>query len=32
MLSLLKVRKDQKVGDYTDAGWYQQPPGTTAFE
>jgi manganese oxidase len=32
MFSVLKVRKDQKAGDYTDPGWYKQPPGTTAFE
>jgi hypothetical protein len=29
---LLKVRQDQKPGDYKDPGWYQQPPGTQAFE
>ena len=32
MFSVLKVRKDQKAGDYTDAGWYAQPAGTVAFE
>jgi len=32
MFSVLKVRRDQKPGDYKDPGWYQQPPGTTAFE
>jgi manganese oxidase len=32
MFSLLKVRKDQKAGDYKDPGWYRQPPGTQAFE
>jgi hypothetical protein len=32
MFSILKVRKDQKPGDYKDPGWYQQPPGTRAFE
>ncbi len=32
MFSMLKVRKDQKVGDYSDPGWYKQPPGTQAFE
>ena len=32
MFSVLKVRKDQKAGDYTDPGWYKQPVGTVAFE
>jgi hypothetical protein len=32
MFSVLKVRKDQKPGDYSDPGWYQHPPGTVAFE
>jgi len=32
MFSMLKVRKDQKPGDYTDPGWYQHPPGTVAYE
>ena len=32
MFSLLKVRRDQKRGDYTDPGWYRQPPGTQAYE
>ena len=32
MFSMLKVRKDQKPGDYSDPGWYKQPPGTQAFE
>ena len=32
MFSMLKVRRDQKPGDYKDPGWYQQPPGTTAYE
>ena len=32
MFSVLKVRKDQKPGDYSNPGWYQQPPGTQAFE
>ena len=32
MFSMLKVRRDQKPGDYKDPGWYQQPPGTQAFE
>ena len=32
MFTMLKVRKDQKPGDYKDPGWYKQPPGTQAFE
>ena len=32
MFSVLKVRKDQKSGDYANPGWYKQPPGTQAFE
>ena len=32
MFSVVKVRKDQKRGDYTDPGWYQHPPGTVAYE
>ena len=32
MFSVLKVRRDQKPGDYADPGWYRQPPGTQAFE
>ena len=32
MFTMVKVRKDQKPGDYKDADWYQQPPGTQAFE
>jgi FtsP/CotA-like multicopper oxidase with cupredoxin domain len=32
MFTTLKVRADQKPGDYTDPGWYQQPPGTRARE
>ena len=32
MFSMVKVRKTQKPGDYSDPGWYQQPPGTQAFE
>ena len=32
MFTMLKVRKDQKPGDYEDPGWYKQPPGTQAFE
>lgn len=32
MFSVVKVRKDQPSGDYSDPGWYRQPPGTSAFE
>ncbi len=32
MFSLLKVRKDQAPGDYSDAGWFNHPPGTQAYE
>ena len=30
MFTTLKVRADQKAGDYSDPGWYAQPPGTQA--
>ncbi|MBK1889555.1 copper oxidase [Undibacterium sp. 14-3-2] len=32
MFSVLKVRKDQKPGDYKDPGWYVHPKGTAAYE
>jgi manganese oxidase len=32
MFSVLKVRKNQKPGDYSNPGWYRQPFGTVAFE
>jgi FtsP/CotA-like multicopper oxidase with cupredoxin domain len=32
MFSVLKVRRDQKPGDYSDPGWYAQPPGSQAYE
>jgi len=32
MFTVLKVRKDQKPGDYSDPGWYRHPPGTVAYE
>ena len=32
MFSVVKVRKDQKPGDYKDPGWYTHPKGTVAFE
>jgi FtsP/CotA-like multicopper oxidase with cupredoxin domain len=30
MFSVLKVRKEQKPGDYSDPGWFKHPPGTVA--
>lgn len=30
MFSVLKVRKDQKPGNYDDPGWYKHPAGTVA--
>jgi manganese oxidase len=32
MFNTLKVRADQKPGDYSDPGDYKQPPGTQSFE
>jgi manganese oxidase len=32
MFTTVKVRKNQKPGDYKDPGWYKQPAGTQAFE
>jgi len=32
MFTLLKVRRDQKPGDYGDPGWFGHPPGTVARE
>ena len=32
MFSVVKVRKDQKPGDYGDPGWFKHPPGTVAYE
>jgi FtsP/CotA-like multicopper oxidase with cupredoxin domain len=32
MFSMLKVRKNQKPGDYKDPGWYKHPAGTQAYE
>ncbi|RYY97316.1 MAG: copper oxidase [Comamonadaceae bacterium] len=32
MFTLLKVRRDQKPGDYRDPGWYRHPAGTVARE
>jgi hypothetical protein len=31
MFTTLKVRADQKPGDYSDPGDYKQPPGTQAY-
>ena len=30
MFTMLKVREDQKPGDYADPGWYKAPEGTIA--
>ncbi|AXA91365.1 multicopper oxidase family protein [Massilia sp. YMA4] len=32
MFTVLKVRRDQKRGDYTDPGWFKHPAGTIAYE
>lgn len=32
MFSVVKVRGNQKPGDYTDPGWYRHPPDTSAYE
>jgi hypothetical protein len=32
MFSVVKVRRDQPAGDYTDPGWFRHPPGTRAYE
>ena len=32
MFSVVKVRKDQKAGDYKDPGWYKHPAGEVAYE
>jgi len=32
MFSVVKVRREQKPGDYTDPGWFAHPPGTVAWE
>ena len=32
MFSILKVRRDQKPGDYQDPGWFRHPAGTIAHE
>src|SRR5690606_19668591 len=32
MFTVVKVRREQKRGDYSDPGWYKHPPGTVARE
>lgn len=32
MFSVVKVREGISAGDYTDPGWYENPPGTVAYE
>lgn len=32
MFTVVKIRKDQKPGDYKDPGWYKHPAGTVAYE
>jgi FtsP/CotA-like multicopper oxidase with cupredoxin domain len=32
MFTTVKVRRDQKPGDYGDPGWYRHPKGTQAWE
>lgn len=32
MFTVVKVRRDQKPGDYADPGWFRHPPGTVASE
>lgn len=32
MFTTVKIRRDQKPGDYTDPGWYRHPAGTVAYE
>jgi manganese oxidase len=32
MFTVLKVREGLAAGDYKDPGWYQNPPGTVAWE
>ncbi|HEY0858742.1 MAG TPA: copper oxidase [Albitalea sp.] len=32
MFSVVKVRREQKRGDYGDPGWFKHPSGTNAFE
>ena len=30
MFTVVKVRDDVRPGDYSDPGWYRNPPGTLA--
>jgi len=32
MFAVVKVRLDQKPGDYKDPGWFKHPEGTVAYE
>ena len=32
MFSVVKVREGIAAGDYSDPGWYENPPGTQAWE
>jgi manganese oxidase len=32
MFSVVKVRKDQKAGNYNDPGWFTHPAGSVAYE
>jgi len=32
MFTVVKIREGLSRNDYKDPGWYQQPPGTTAYE
>lgn len=32
MFTVVKVRPEQKPGDYSNPGWYQHPSGTLAYE
>ncbi|MEO7105495.1 MAG: copper oxidase [Rhodoferax sp.] len=32
MFSVLKVRREQKAGDYSNPGWFKHPQGTVAYE
>ena len=32
MFSVVKVRREQKRGDYGDPGWFKHRAGTNAFE
>ena len=32
MFSVVKIRRNQPHGDYSDPGWFQHPEGSTAYE